>query len=195
MKTKTSIAKIINTTAQFYQVSFKKLQKRSRKAKFVKPRQIAMYLLREELNRSFPYIGRLFGSKDHTTVIYAYNKIKNAIQESSGLRSEVEQIKNTLYTQSPNKSLNNKGEFNFEEKKSENIYKQSQINKRERFKRLATYRTNEILKRLKIIGNCSNRSAYNYTEEEINKIFSEIERKVREIKAKFHFPKNKEFKL
>lgn len=68
-------------------------------------------------------------------------------------------------------------------------------NKRERFKRLATYRTNEVLKRIKVLGNCSNRSAYTYTEEEINKIFSEIERKVRETKAKFHFPKNKEFKL
>jgi len=72
----------------------------------------------------------------------------------------------------------------------------SQTEKRERFRKLAIYRTNEVLKRLKILGNCANRSAYDYTEEEINKIFSEIERKVREIKAKFHFPnKNKEFKL
>ena len=68
-------------------------------------------------------------------------------------------------------------------------------NKRERFKRLAISRTNNILRALKVLGNCSNRSAYDYTEEEINKIFSEIERRVREIKAKFHFPKNKEFKL
>ena len=68
-------------------------------------------------------------------------------------------------------------------------------NKRDRFKRLATQRTNSVLLRLKILGNCSNRSAYNYSEEEVNKIFSEIERRVREIKAKFHFPKNKEFKL
>jgi len=71
----------------------------------------------------------------------------------------------------------------------------SQGEKRERFKKLAVYRTNEVLKRLKVLGNCANRSAYDYTEEEVNKIFSEIERKVREIKAKFHFPKNKEFKL
>lgn len=68
-------------------------------------------------------------------------------------------------------------------------------NKRERFKKLAVYRTNEVLKRLKVLGNCSNRSAYEYTEEEVNKIFSEIERSVRETKAKFHFPKKKEFKL
>ena len=72
---------------------------------------------------------------------------------------------------------------------------QNPDHKRERFKRLATQRTNIVLKRLKVLGNCANRSAYSYTEEDINKIFSEIERRVRETKSKFHFPKNKEFKL
>ena len=67
--------------------------------------------------------------------------------------------------------------------------------RRERFKRLAAYRTNEVLKKLKVLSNCANRSAYEYTEEEIAKIFSEIERSVRESKAKFHFPKKREFKL
>jgi Neuraminidase (sialidase) len=76
-----------------------------------------------------------------------------------------------------------------------NTMDQNQEQKRERFKRLATQRTNTVLQKLKVLGNCSNRSAYDYTEEEINKIFSEIERKTREMKAKFHFPKNKEFKL
>ena len=71
----------------------------------------------------------------------------------------------------------------------------NQEQKRERFRRLGTQRTNTVLQRLKVLGNCSNRSAYDYTEEEINKIFSEIERRVRETKAKFHFTKNKEFKL
>ena len=71
----------------------------------------------------------------------------------------------------------------------------TQNNKRERFKKLATYRTNEILKRLKVLGNCANRSAYDYSEEDIKKIFSIIEGKVRGIKSKFHFPKEKEFKL
>ena len=71
----------------------------------------------------------------------------------------------------------------------------NQESKKARFKRLATQRTNTLLLRLKVLGNCSNRSAYDYSEDEINKIFSEIERRVRETKAKFHFPKNKEFKL
>ena len=66
---------------------------------------------------------------------------------------------------------------------------------RDRFKRLATLRTNSVLKRLKVLSNCSNRNIYEYDEQDIDKIYSEIERKVKESKAKFHFPKKKEFKL
>lgn len=67
---------------------------------------------------------------------------------------------------------------------------------RERFRRLATSRTNTVLKRLKVLGNCSNTHVYDYDEEDIDKIFSEIEKKVREIKAKFHPPQKRgDFKL
>lgn len=66
---------------------------------------------------------------------------------------------------------------------------------RDRFKRLATLRTNEVLRRLKILGNCANRQAYEYSEKDIEAIFSAIERKVREVKTKFHFPKEEKFKL
>lgn len=66
---------------------------------------------------------------------------------------------------------------------------------RDRFKRLATSRTNEILKRLKILGNCANRQIYEYSEKDIETIFSVIERKVKEVKTKFHFPKEEKFKL
>jgi len=67
---------------------------------------------------------------------------------------------------------------------------------RERFRRLASLRTNAILKRLKVLGNCSNRHAYEYYEDDIEKIFSEIEKEVKRVKSKFHFPKKKgEFKL
>jgi len=67
--------------------------------------------------------------------------------------------------------------------------------KRERFKRLATQRTNTVLLKIKVLSNCANRSAYEYTEEEVNKIFSEIDRRVKEAKGKFVFTKAKEFKL
>lgn len=69
-------------------------------------------------------------------------------------------------------------------------------NRRDNFKRLGTKRTLEVLRKLKILGNCANRSNYDYTEEEVNKIFGEIDKKVKEVKAKFTFPnREKEFKL
>jgi len=67
--------------------------------------------------------------------------------------------------------------------------------KRERFKRLATYRTNEVIRRLKVLGNCANRSAYDYNRKEVDKIFNVINQKFRETKSKFHFPKEKDFRL
>lgn len=67
--------------------------------------------------------------------------------------------------------------------------------KRNRFKRLATQRTNSILHKLKVLGNCSNRSAYDFTEDEVDKIFQEIDKRVKETRLRFHFPSSKEFKL
>ena len=76
------------------------------------------------------------------------------------------------------------------------MYENMKTTKRTRFERLAVYRTNEVLKRLKVLGNCGNRSAYEYTPEEVNKIFTEIERHLKDAHAKFHFPKGrKEFHL
>jgi hypothetical protein len=67
--------------------------------------------------------------------------------------------------------------------------------KRERFKRLATLRTNAILQRLKVLGNCANRQAYEYTEDDVKKIFAAIEEQLRLVRSRFTFPKEKEFKL
>jgi len=76
-----------------------------------------------------------------------------------------------------------------------NMIEKISTSKRERFKRLAVYRTNEVLNKIRVLSNCSNRSAYEYTEEEINKIFSEIEKTVRLAKSKFYYPKYKKFRL
>lgn len=68
--------------------------------------------------------------------------------------------------------------------------------KKERFKRVATRRTNAVLKKLQILSHCANRSAYEYDAEDINKIFTEIEKETKLIKAKFQLNnKHKEFKL
>lgn len=65
----------------------------------------------------------------------------------------------------------------------------------ERFKRLANHRTNEVLKKLRILGNLSNRTNYDYSQEEINKIFSAIDSQLRIVKIKFTGGTKKEFKL
>ena len=65
----------------------------------------------------------------------------------------------------------------------------------ERFRRIATKRTNEILEKIRILGNCSNRSSYEYSDEEVNKIFSEIEKQLNFIKAKFLAEKRERFTL
>ena len=65
----------------------------------------------------------------------------------------------------------------------------------ERFKRIATVRTNAVLDRLRILGNLSNRQMYSYSEEDINKIFSAINKQLREVRAKFNSQKQERFKL
>ncbi|MFH2012358.1 MAG: hypothetical protein ABIJ37_06665 [Pseudomonadota bacterium] len=65
----------------------------------------------------------------------------------------------------------------------------------ESFKRIASKRTNEILEKIRILGNCSNKSSYEYTEEEVNKIFSEIDKQLKLTKAKFLAGKRERFRL
>lgn len=67
--------------------------------------------------------------------------------------------------------------------------------KSDRFKRVAERRTKVVLRDLRIIGNCGNKGNYSYTEEQVRKIFTEIEQAVKEAKSRFHLPKEKEFKL
>lgn len=70
-----------------------------------------------------------------------------------------------------------------------------QETRHERFRRVASKRTNEILEKIRILGNCSNKSSYEYTEEEVNKIFSEIDKQLKLTKAKFLAGKRERFKL
>jgi ABC-type Fe3+-hydroxamate transport system substrate-binding protein len=66
---------------------------------------------------------------------------------------------------------------------------------KERFKRLATARTNAVLDKLRILGNLSNRQLYSYTEEEVEKIFNAINKESKAIKNKFTNQKQQKFDL
>ncbi|MDH5203603.1 MAG: hypothetical protein OEW69_10165 [Nitrospirota bacterium] len=70
-----------------------------------------------------------------------------------------------------------------------------QEGRHERFKRIASKRTNDILEKIRILGNCANKSSYEYTEEEVNKIFNEIEKQLKFTKTKFLAGKRERFKL
>ena len=67
--------------------------------------------------------------------------------------------------------------------------------KETRFKRVAERRVRAILRDLRILGNCGNRGNYSYTEGDFRKIFSEIDQAIKEAKAKFHLPKEREVEL
>lgn len=90
--------KIIQLVAEFYDMKEKDIVALSRKKEIVRSRQIAMYLLREELKSSYPLIGKLFGGKDHTTAIYACEKIGKELQESEILLDELNLIKQRIYS-------------------------------------------------------------------------------------------------
>lgn len=89
--------KVIKEVASFYDLKERELINASRRKEIVHPRQIAMFLLRQELKCSFPFIGRKFKGKDHTTAIYAISKITKEIQQNSKLGEELEIIKQKVY--------------------------------------------------------------------------------------------------
>ena len=92
-----SIKDIITTVANFYQIDEGRLCEKTRKKEVVRPRQILMYLLREDFNTSYPYIGQKLGGRDHTTVIHAYDKIKNDLVNNELLNQELVQIRSLLH--------------------------------------------------------------------------------------------------
>ena len=67
--------------------------------------------------------------------------------------------------------------------------------KNDRFKRLAAARTNAVIKKLQVLGNCANQQAYEYTQEEVDKIFSAIEKYIKVVKSRFKLARKEEFKL
>jgi len=88
---------IISTVVNYFDIPTSSLLGASRQKGLVVPRQIAMYLLREELKSSYPSIGHDMGDRDHTTAMHAYEKIRNAIDVDEKIRRDILQIKNRLY--------------------------------------------------------------------------------------------------
>lgn len=94
---KTTHQSILKSVADFYSVTGNDLIKRSRKKELVRPRQIAMFLLREEAKLSFPEIGSKLGGRDHSTAIHAYEKIKAEEEANETTKQEIVLIKERIY--------------------------------------------------------------------------------------------------
>ena len=86
---------VIEAVAKFYNITYKELISPSRKKELVWPRQISIYLIREELNTSYPTIGNELGGRDHTTAMHAYNKIYQEVKEKGNekIKQEIESIR------------------------------------------------------------------------------------------------------
>lgn len=84
---------IIKAVADYFEISIGDLSGRCRKNSVVKPRQIAMYLLRDVLDMSYPSISEKLGKRDHTTAIYAYNKLAQELNGDQTLNHKMLMIK------------------------------------------------------------------------------------------------------
>lgn len=88
---------LVNVVSTFYDIQIPDLVGSSRKKELVGPRQIIMYLMREDLRISYPTIGEELGGRDHTTAMHAYDKISRALENDERLRQEINLIKQRLY--------------------------------------------------------------------------------------------------
>lgn len=88
---------VIATVVKYFDITDEDIKGKSREKRLSFPRQIAMYLLREELRLSYPAIGGELGGRDHTTAMHAHNKIKKKLEEDAKLKQDLDSIKQRLY--------------------------------------------------------------------------------------------------
>ncbi len=95
-KKSVSVKDVIKRVSEFYDVSEESIYEKTRRKEIVKPRQLIMYILREDFKISYPAIGQKLGGRDHTTVIHSCEKIRNDLKDSTSLAQEISQIRMLL---------------------------------------------------------------------------------------------------
>lgn len=95
-KKSVSIPEIVKTVADYYHVNDSLIYNKTRRKDIIKPRQIIMYILREEYDISYPVIGDKLGGRDHTTVIHSYEKIKRELAKDPHLAKEIDDIRSIV---------------------------------------------------------------------------------------------------
>ena len=88
--------RLFECVANYYNIEESKILNKTRKKEIVKPRQVIMYILREDFDYSYPSIGEKLGGRDHTTVMHSYEKIKNEIKTNPNTEKEVNDIRSMI---------------------------------------------------------------------------------------------------
>lgn len=91
-----AVKDVVRIVSDFYNIKEESIYEKTRHKEVILPRQVIMYLLREDFGISYPSIGQKLGGRDHTTVIHSCEKIKTDLKENSGLSEEISQIRNLL---------------------------------------------------------------------------------------------------
>ena len=95
-KKNVSAKDVIRVVSEFYGIEEASVSEKGRKKEVIKPRQVIMYILREDFDISFPSIGDKVGNRDHSTVIHSYEKIKTDLKTDPELVQEIERIRSML---------------------------------------------------------------------------------------------------
>ena len=93
-----SVEEVVRRIAGYYEINEKSIYEKTRKKEVVKPRQIIMYMLREEFSVSYPSIGEKLGGRDHTTVIHSCEKIKEEMKSNTSLEQEIDHIRTLIHS-------------------------------------------------------------------------------------------------
>lgn len=91
-----SYKEVVKIISDFYKIEEETIYEKTRKKEVIKPRQIIMYILREDFSISYPSIGEKLGGRDHTTVIHSCEKIKRDIKVDSLLLREIQEIRGMI---------------------------------------------------------------------------------------------------
>ena len=91
-----SVKNVVDKVAEYYGIDEESIYEKTRRREVVRPRQVIMYILREDFNISYPTIGTKLGGRDHTTVIHSCEKIKREIVVDSDLSKEIQNIRTLL---------------------------------------------------------------------------------------------------
>ncbi len=88
-----SVKEVTKAVASFFNIEEVDIYEKTRRKEIIKPRQLVMYILREDFNVSYPLIGQKLGGRDHTTVIHSCEKIKEELKLDQSLEREINQIR------------------------------------------------------------------------------------------------------